>query len=164
MWIVALWTRRAVCVLADGDVITEISLDTVDFLDRTQKSKSTHTGTTLERDPECWSHTTGQGSTNSRRCCSVKAARSLFWIGSCSKFWTDRGTSNVSSAATASAVWQRSAFHERGGCTVRMTSLGKHPHGTCFYRLFILFKRRQKIILWPKCIYTDKLKKKRTLQ
>lgn len=131
MWIVALWSRRAACALADGDVIIEISLDTVDFLDRTpsypHQKKADLLTPTRWRETQIVDLTRLDRGVNSRRCFSAPAARSLLWIGSCSKFWTDRGTSNVSSAANASALWQRSVFHERGGCTVRMTSLGKHP-------------------------------------
>lgn len=38
------------------------------------------------------------------QCYTVPTVRNLFWTGSCSKFWTGRGTSSVSSAANANVV------------------------------------------------------------
>ena len=87
---------------------------------------NTHTHTHARTHTHTHTLTHRGAGNNSRRCCTVPAVRSLFSIGSCSKFWTDRGTSNVSSAANANALWPRSASLERGSCTVRMTSLGKH--------------------------------------
>lgn len=66
-------------------------------------------------------------------CSSAPAARSPFLIGFCSKFWTGRGTSSASSAVIANVLCQKSVFHEKGSCTVRMTSSGKQ--GVIYYLL-----------------------------
>lgn len=58
-------------------------------------------------------------------CSSAPAVRSPFLIGFCSKFWTGRGTSSASTAASANVLCQKSVFHGKENCTVRMTSSGK---------------------------------------
>lgn len=72
------------------------------------------------------------------QCCTVPTVTNLFWTGSCSKFWTDRGTSSVSNAASANAVWQRNASLGMGDCIVKMTSLGEPKT-----RLFLKFKEKK---------------------
>lgn len=91
------------------------------------KSKSTARWLGRWRNPESSVHISPHwAGNNSGQCFSVPAVKSLFLIGSCSKFWTDHGTSNVSSAANANALYQISVFQGRGDCIVKMTSLGKH--------------------------------------
>lgn len=60
-----------------------------------------------------------------RRWSTVQAARGLYWTGSCSMCWTERGTSSVCSAASANVIWLRNAFLEKGNSIAKMTSLGK---------------------------------------
>lgn len=77
----------------------------VDFLDR--KACQDAPGSQLqeeEGDPGRWRKTFDWGKKKSRRCFTVPAVRNLFLIGSYSKFWTDPGTPNASSAASANAV------------------------------------------------------------
>ena len=93
------WNRRAAFNLADGDVIIiPIYFGYIGFLGSSNLSKSGYVG---ER-REYISHTLSWN--NSGQWFSVPAVKSLFLIGSYSKFWTDRGTSNVSSAANANAL------------------------------------------------------------